>query len=841
MRKEYLITTILIIALLITAFVMGDRETVVTNPTPAPLSSEETLLGASTLFAQNASVQLNLEVMGTYASVSGNLAFYGEILPDGATCSNGEILKKTGTNDWDCAADGGGSGGSAIEVQDGSTDIGSFSSLSFQGNSFVVTDTTGEALVRLDWTAGPASRAAAQTITGPWTFSNASVSSKFEFTDNLFSITSTGVSSSLPWETTGYASIAFYFGSGVNAAGDCNDSGEAVTWTITGLFGCNASLQPLDATLTALAAYNTNGIIVQTTADTFAGRTIVSGDSQIVVTNGDGVSANPTFTFASDSLNFDEFQNPLALDAMASVTFGAFNWEFNLTTTGDLKISDNAVDWFWFNDDSGSSTSRPFEISSTASISQLYLQDAAGGSFPDCEGATNKVTYDLGTLRFGCETDAGGSTFFLDVGAGSTYHQTTSISFDPGKFDVAYTASVSTINLDWTDAGGPASLSQAETITGNWVNTTNPWADNEVVDTISIIGGIIGANSISGTQTTTGTLTLGDNGDSIIIDASNWDVSTLGKASFATASVSTNFEAIGYASASLYRGLAFGATEIDCNDATDKLLWSAGLFTCGTLTVADTSATGGAGITISTNDFSFNSTEVEATTWGAGGNASNLWTFNLSAGDPTLNWTGSGATISLNFEALGYASASRLFSGVGTVGLPGYAFGSDQDTGLFNIGSNILGVSAGGTQMASVSGTGFEIGTDVFRAYTNLSVPDSIFVVASTSGTAMFTIASSGHIIMKNNLAPTIACTAGSPTVETGSTDVAGEFTAGAAATACTLTFAKPWTVAPVCVGAADSATGLALGIQTTTTTAVFNSATIGGVAINYICMGFNN
>lgn len=34
-----------------------------------------------------------------------NLRFDGEIQPDGATCSNGEILKKTGANDWDCAAD----------------------------------------------------------------------------------------------------------------------------------------------------------------------------------------------------------------------------------------------------------------------------------------------------------------------------------------------------------------------------------------------------------------------------------------------------------------------------------------------------------------------------------------------------------------------------------------------------------------------------------------------------------------------------------------------------------------------------------------------------------------
>lgn len=54
--------------------------------------------------------------------------------------------------------------------------------------------------------------------------------------------------------------------------------------------------QPGDSTLTALAAYNTNGLLTQTATDTFTGRTITGTSNQISVSNGDGVSGNPTLS-----------------------------------------------------------------------------------------------------------------------------------------------------------------------------------------------------------------------------------------------------------------------------------------------------------------------------------------------------------------------------------------------------------------------------------------------------------------------------------------------------------------------------------------------------------------
>ncbi len=72
-------------------------------------------------------------------------------------------------------------------------------------------------------------------------------------------------------------------------------------WINKTLTPSDVGAQAADATLTALAAYNTNGFIVQTAADTFAGRSIAGTADIISVTNGDGVAGNPTINLADVS------------------------------------------------------------------------------------------------------------------------------------------------------------------------------------------------------------------------------------------------------------------------------------------------------------------------------------------------------------------------------------------------------------------------------------------------------------------------------------------------------------------------------------------------------------
>lgn len=128
-----------------------------------------------------------------------------------------------------------------------------------------------------------------------------------------------------------------------------------------------ASSQPLDATLTALAALNSSGgLLAQTAADTFTKRTITGTANEIGVSDGDGVSGNPTLslpsaiTLTGKTITGGNFANPslsgnataptqadltnstlIATTAfvMATIGYKVGSTTYDVSTTGSLAVT----------------------------------------------------------------------------------------------------------------------------------------------------------------------------------------------------------------------------------------------------------------------------------------------------------------------------------------------------------------------------------------------------------------------------------------------------------------------------------------------------------------------
>lgn len=98
--------------------------------------------------------------------------------------------------------------------------------------------------------------------------------------------------------------ILNFVGAAVTAADDAGNTRTNVTFA---------------AQLNALAGYNTNGLITQTAANTYTGRTITGISNRISVTNGDGVSGDPTIDISAT------YVGQTSLTTLGTVTTGTWN------------------------------------------------------------------------------------------------------------------------------------------------------------------------------------------------------------------------------------------------------------------------------------------------------------------------------------------------------------------------------------------------------------------------------------------------------------------------------------------------------------------------------------
>ena len=120
----------------------------------------------------------------------------------------------------------------------------------------------------------------------------------------------------------------------------------------------------LDATLTALAAFNTNGLLTQTAADTFTGRTVTGTTNQISLSNGNGVAGDPTVSIASNAVlpGTGGVTVPTGTTAQESGGSGTMRYD---TTLNKFRFNENSI---WLSYGSGTVTS----FSATATVAPYF-------------------------------------------------------------------------------------------------------------------------------------------------------------------------------------------------------------------------------------------------------------------------------------------------------------------------------------------------------------------------------------------------------------------------------------------------------------------------------------
>lgn len=208
--------------------------------------------------------------------------------------------------------------------------------------------------------------------------------------------------------------------------------------------------QPLDSDLTAFAALSANGLVARTGTGTVAVRALTQPAAGITVTNGDGVSGNPTLALANDlagveALNTTGFVRRTAADTWSASAIVDGDLPSTLTgkTYNGLTPTSNTTGFSL----AGGTTSKTLTVNNSLTLAGT---DGTTITLPATTGtvALNNQTFFLGTTSVAINRSSGAINLTgvsIDGSAGSATSATTATNLAGGAANrIAYQSAAAT-------------------------------------------------------------------------------------------------------------------------------------------------------------------------------------------------------------------------------------------------------------------------------------------------------------------------------------------------------------------------------------------------------------